>query len=377
MTRSGWMTAVVGVVLVVLGFTLGWPPLALLGAGCLVLSLGALTLVVRRPEIRVERQIEPARVQKDGVAIAFLHASNRGSRSASAAVATQPFGEQVVATVLPRLRRGEQSVRACRLPTDRRGVFAIGPVEITRQDPFGMVSLSQRQAGDDQLLVTPRVVALHPLPTGVTRHIEGPSSDTAPQGTITFHRLREYVQGDDLRLIHWKSTARTGQLMVRHNVDTSQPYTVVVLDVRPSVHSDATFETALDVAASVAVASSVGQAPVQLRGTDGVTVGGPRHRDANDILDHLTLAQPSEVGTLRRTLEGLRRARGGTAAVIVTGRLDPADLPAAAVLRRGFQRVVVISVASAAAHVPPYPGLSLIRTDDLDELARAWALVGR
>jgi hypothetical protein len=125
------------------------------------------------------------------------------------------------------------------------------------------------------------------------------------------------------------------------------------------------------------VASAHGQAPVQLRATDGSVVGGPRHRNANDILDHLTVAGPSDLGSLRRTLEGLRRERGGTAAVIVTGRMDPADLPAAAVLRRSFQRVVVISVATAAAHVPPYPGLSLIRTDDLDEVARAWALIGR
>ena len=72
-----------------------------------------------------------------------------------------------------------------------------------------------------------------PLPTGNTRHLEGPSSDTSPQGNITFHRLRDYVVGDDLRLVHWRSSARTGKLVVKHNVDTSQPYTVVLLDQRP------------------------------------------------------------------------------------------------------------------------------------------------
>ena len=89
---------------------------------------------------------------------------------------------------------------------------------------------------------------------GQTRHLEGPSSDTSPQGNITFHRLRDYVAGDDLRLVHWRSSARAGKLVVKHNVDTSQPYSVVLLDLRPGRYTAESFESAVDVAASVLVA---------------------------------------------------------------------------------------------------------------------------
>src|SRR6185437_9806160 len=104
--------------------------------------------------------------------------------------------------------------------------------------------------GPQQIAVHPRILRLQPLPTGVSRYLEGPSSDSSPQGTVTFHRLREYVVGDDLRTVHWPSTAKVGQLVVRHNVDTAQPYTVVVLDVDPARYSPETFEEAVDTAAS-------------------------------------------------------------------------------------------------------------------------------
>ncbi len=116
-----------------------------------------------------------------------------------------------------------------------------------------------------RIAVHPRLLALHPLPTGISRHLEGPSSDTSPQGTVTFHRLREYVVGDDLRTVHWPSTAHAGKLVVRHNVDTAQPYTVVLADLDPDRYSAETFEEAIDVTASLVMSMSVGKAPVQLR----------------------------------------------------------------------------------------------------------------
>ena len=96
---------------------------------------------------------------------------------------------------------------------------------------------------------------------------------------MAFHRLREYVPGDDLRLVHWRSSARSGRLVVKHNVDTSQPFSVVLLDVRPGGYTAESFESAIDVAASVLVSSAAGKAPVELRLTDATLLGGPRVRD--------------------------------------------------------------------------------------------------
>ena len=374
MTRLGLGAALAGVAFAVVGWTLVWPALVVVGVGSLVLVLVALAYIVRRPHLHIDRQIHPPRVSKGLPAIAFLHFTNTGARTVPTSVAVQPYGALRVETVLPKLLGGQAGMRSYRLPTTRRGIFTIGPVEISRSDPFEFARVTQRHGGSEQIWVYPHIMPFRPLPSGRTRHLEGPSSDTAPEGSITFHRLREYVVGDDLRMIHWKSTARTGRLMVRHNVDTSQPYTVVQLDLRPVRYSEETFEMAVDVTASAVSCAAVGKSPVQLRTTNGTQVGGPRQREPQALLDQLTAVEPDERGSIVSDLSLLRRERGGTALIVVTGRLDATDLPVIAGLRRRFQRVVVVSVAPMGTAVPRFPGVTVVTGEDHDELCAAWNL---
>jgi uncharacterized protein (DUF58 family) len=218
------------------------------------------------------------------------------------------------------------------------------------------------------------VLSFRPLPTGQTRHLEGPSSDTSPQGNITFHRLREYVAGDDLRLVHWRSSARAGKLLVKHNVDTSQPYSVVLFDQRPSLYTEESFEQAVDVVASVLVASAVNKAPVELRLTNGTVIGGPRVRDVSALIDHMTGVRPEAEGSLQPHLLTLRRTRGGTSLVVVTGALDLDDLPNVAALRRRFDRLVVISIDIEPRAPINFPGVRVIVGKDADAVLAAWNL---
>ena len=77
-------------------------------------------------------------------------------------------------------------------------------MEVTRRDTFELFRRTRGHADVERIWVYPRLLGLRALPTGEARTLEGPTSDTAPQGTVTFHRLREYVDGDDLRLVHWR-----------------------------------------------------------------------------------------------------------------------------------------------------------------------------
>jgi uncharacterized protein (DUF58 family) len=194
----------------------------------------------------------------------------------------------------------------------------------------------------------------------------------SPQGTVTFHRLREYVIGDDLRTVHWPSTARLGKLVVRHYVDTAQPFTVVLVDLRPEVYSPETFEEAMDVTASVATSMSTGKAPVQIRTTAGERVGGAGHRDPAGLVDYLTDLAPSSLGSLSAQLVPLRRDRGGSALVVVTGALELESLPAIAALTRRFDHVIVASLVPRPAPAPVYPGVSILVATSADDLAQAW-----
>lgn len=374
MTKAGIATLLGGAVALALGLWLQWTAFDLVGVGLLVLVLIAVLVVMRPSPLAIDRAIQPPRVPKGSPAIAVLTFANRGRRTVGVTVANQPFGGVHVRTVIPRLRRGERGLRTYRLPTRRRGIFDVGPVEVTRRDAFELFRSTRRYGGIERIWVYPRVLALRPLPTGNMRHLEGPSSDTSPQGNITFHRLRDYVVGDDLRLVHWRSSARTGKLVVKHNVDTSQPYSVVLLDLRPGRYTAESFESAVDIAASVLVVSSEHMAPVELRLTDSSVVGGARLRDVTPLIDHLTGVQPAAEGELRTQLLALRRARGGTSLVVVTGVLDRDDLPYVAALRRRFERLVVVSLDTEKDNPAPvrFPGVRVIVARDADEVAAAW-----
>ena len=376
MTRFGLGALLAGCAALVCGLILDWLAFDLLGFGLLTVVVLGFAAVARPSRLVIDREIQPPRVPKGSPAVAFLTFANRGRRAVPVAVATQPFGSQRVRTVIPRLRGGERGTRAYRLPTRQRGIFDVQPVEVTRRDPFEFFRLSRKHGRPERIWVYPRVLRFRTLPAGKLRYLEGPSSETSPQGSITFHRLREYAAGDDLRLVHWRSSAHAGRLLVRHNVDTSQPYSVVVFDQRPSRYTEESFEQAVDVAASVLVACAADKAPIELRLTDGTVIGGPRMRAVTPLIDHLTGVHSNPRGSLQAQLLPMRRARGGTTLVVITGELEPADLPDVAALRRRFDRLVVLSIDPERRVPVTFPGVRVIVGTDADEVRAGWNLQG-
>src|SRR4029450_8403489 len=118
--------------------------------------------------------------------------------------------------------------------------------------------------------------------------------DRVPHGSITFAALREYVVGDDLRHVHWRTSARVGELMVREHVDTSLPRVVLLLDDRAGAHivgaeGEATFESVCEAAASVLVAAFREDIHVEIQLVCGDAAAGG-HVDAGPLLDLLAEA---------------------------------------------------------------------------------------
>jgi uncharacterized protein (DUF58 family) len=364
-------------VLVVLGVLLHWAPAAVLGAGAIALVLLSLAFLFRPQGLTVHRLLVPGRVPKFEEAVVSYRLVNNGTVPVPAQRAEQRLGDEVLRFVLPRLRRGVEVERSFPLPTNRRGVFELAPFETTRQDPFGLVRRTRKFTGSDELWVYPQILPFRPLPAGFNRPAEGPTSDMAPQGSITFHRLREYVVGDDLRLVHWKSTARTGRLMVRHNVDTSQPFATVVVDLRPTQYTEDTFELALDGAASAVIAAIRSNGPVQVRLTDGRRAGDESTTEPQTVLDLLTAAEPYAPGSLEDALLALRRERGGTSLTVVTGAVTQRELAAASRLRRAYYRVIVLSIVEPGDEpvaAMAGSGVTVITASDADELIAGWNL---
>lgn len=373
LTRYGRSVAWFAAVLLVVGWLAGYGPLVMLGFGSLaVLAIAALWLL-SRPRLDAERELRPNRVTEGQPATGYLTVINQSRRRSPAMVVLEHFGETVVPVSVPSLAGNGSHTRPYRLPTERRGVFQVGPLTVSRTDPFQLMRAGQAQRSTETLWVHPAIHEMAPFPNGRTRDLEGPTSGEAPQGGIAFHTLRPYVVGDDLRLIHWKSSARTGDLMVRHNVDTYQPRSLILLDVNQSVYSGDGFEDAVRAAASLVVASIRNKFPVRLRTTTGLVIGAEAGARMDRILDQLAALQVEPDAPLAAISRQLANERGGYSLAVVTGQATAKDLAVVGPLRGRFQNITIGRMGvRGRGSVHELPGAVLINASTSAEFATAW-----
>ncbi|MFB4264813.1 DUF58 domain-containing protein [Nonomuraea sp. GTA35] len=357
LTPLGWGTLAGVVVLYAAGFALSYPEPVVLATGALLALAAALAWTAPRPRLEVRREVTPVKVPRGDAAVAVLSVTNLGRRGLSGLRAQDRIGSSEHTVDLPRLPKGAVRTVSYPLPTDTRGEIPVGPLVLVRADPFGLTRRLREYGRPVTLLVRPRTVALPVPPSGKAHHLEGPASDNAPAGTVTFHTLREYVLGDDLRHVHWRSSARTGTLMVRQFIDASLPTTTVLLDTRGLT------EPAVDAAASAAVAAARAGFPVRVLTGDGPLPD--TKTDPEAVLDRLALVRPGTAGVT----EALRTARGGGSLVLVTG--DPSEAGRIAGARRRFDRVICVYVGPGPAPAGP-PGVTVVPIVSLEELPAAW-----
>lgn len=307
-------------------------------------------------------------------AVGGLMLANRTPRTLLPSEVILPVGAGRGVFQVPRLAPGEEHEEVFAIPTTVRGVLSVGPVSVRRGDPLGLFERAndRRQAVD--LFVHPRTIALDGLSLGHMRDLEGLPAQHLSRDDVSFHALREYQPGDDLRHVHWKSTARVGEVMVRQYEETRRSHFVVGLSTLPDEYREAEeFELAISVAGSVGL-----RALRDSRILDARTQQGPlRSITPRRFLDELSL-----LGHSRARLGGIVALAGGIAAhapdaavvVLVTGsRTDAAEL------RRACSRLPqsVRALAVVADTRVDAPALQRIGEADvvtigaLDQLPRA------
>ena len=182
--------------------------------------------------------------------------------------------------------------------SDVRGKFDVGPMKVRLSDPFGLVELERTFQTRSSLIVTPRVVTLPPIPlSGVWTG----SGDNRPRafasGSAEDVTVREYRRGDDLRRVHWRSSAHAGELMVRREEQPWQSRATLFIDNRRYAHrgtgAASSLEHAVSVAASIAVHLVHRGFSVRLVTAVGEDAGGTWHEHG---------AQSAETGPLLESL---------------------------------------------------------------------------
>jgi uncharacterized protein (DUF58 family) len=343
-THSGTIVLVSGIAMVFVGFAFGYQTFSIAGvAVVLAITLAAFS-TFSVPALDVERVIEPQRVARGNPAHGLVSVKNTRQGRSRACSAVETVGEESVAVDIPSLGPRRSIVVSYDLSTRRRGELVVGPLAIRRQDPLGLFVASRTVGDIATVLVEPKIFTLDPRPSGRVRHIEGPRSDKSTQGTMTFHSLREYTRGDDIRHVHWRSSARTGTLMVRENVDTSLPSTVVVLDTYTYHYNNDRFEDAVDVAASVIAASQARNFPVRFLTTSGTTLlvrAGQRGQELRNLLATVAV---DERGSLQRTTGEVLRGHDHDTIVVIAGSVTAEDLRHVSSMAGRFTTPILVTV---------------------------------
>lgn len=328
-TRAGLLVTVAALVLVVVGRVLGLPELYAIGAslGLLVLICG-LWVSFRDLDIVVSRTVRPHRVHVGNPCTVEVQVRNRSRRGTPVLRVLDPVTDTAGADLLlPPIELRRTATVAYRLPTTRRGIITVGPMTVEVADPFGLTAARTSAAPAVEITVLPRVDEIPPLPRSV-----GPDPDgTTETGSLgrsgeDFAALRPYLVGDDLRRVHWPSSARTGDLLVKQHDVPWQGRVCVILDLRRQAHDADTIERAVSAAASILRTHLRRGDHARLVTTTGVDSGygvGASHLDG--MLEYLAVAARSNAGSLHVALEVVERGASG-AAVLVTGQPTDTDV---------------------------------------------------
>ncbi|SEF51106.1 Uncharacterized conserved protein, DUF58 family, contains vWF domain [Thermomonospora echinospora] len=357
LTTRGRSFVAAGVTAIVCAFALGERDL--LRAGVLVLALPLLSsLVVSRTRYRLAcaRRLDPPRLSVGHEARVDLRLEN---------VSRLPGGLLLVEDrvpytlggrarfVLDRIEPHGSRELSYRVRSDVRGRYQVGPLTVRLADPFGLVELVRSFSLADRLTVTPPLVELPPgrLMGGWTGGGDSLARTVANAGEDDV-APREYRHGDDLRRVHWRATARRGELMVRREERHWQSSGTLFLDTRRHAYAGegpaGSFEQAVSIAASLGVHLS--RAGMGLRFvTDAGQVLSPSAAFEGALLDALAVVHPSTVRSLTPGLAAMGGAAGpgreGEGLVIaVFGVLDAQEAQALAAARRGTSTYVAILV---------------------------------
>lgn len=341
LTARGWALVGAGVAWCAVAFVVGqrdlwWPGLFL----ALLPVASLLLLLPGTARLRVQRRVNPARLGVGGTARVELLLEPGGIALGGVSrvrdLLPEALGEARWYGFAAGLGRWRQSVRY-ELRPHRRGRHAIGPVERSVADGLGLARARFTARGRTEVLVTPRV---EPLSNQRGASGVGQATDTTllrtGLGSADDVLVREYQQGDDVRRIHWRSSAHTGQLMVRREERAWDPSATVVVDNRALAYSsrahDERLEWVVSAAASVSIHLLRDGFDLGLVAADGRVLSPHRLGSGREevVLEHLAELATDPAPSLCEALGASGRGAEGQLLVAVLGRVDAADLDALA-----------------------------------------------
>ncbi len=373
----GWMVLGAGILAWLAGRRYGWVELTVLAIVAAVLLVLSLAFAVGRSAYEVTLDLAHRRVVVGERAVGRIEVRNASRRALLPAEIELPVGAALAGFPVPRLAANEQYEELFAVPTSRRAVIVVGPVRSVRGDPFGIARREVRWTDPVEVFVHPRTVALTGASAGFLKDIEGRPTRILSPSDMSFHALREYVPGDDRRHIHWKTTARTGRLMVRQFEETRRSHLAVALSTNRTDYDDPEeFELAVSVAGSLGLHAIREERDLSVFVPGRALAAGTAAR----LLDDLTRVA---LGSHRQDIATLARALGDDAPDASLAVLLFGSPVTATQLRAAALRLPVEVRGLGIRCVPGEPlgrrtigGLTVLTLGDLRDLPAAIRRVG-
>ena len=258
----GWAVAGMFVLTLALFLCLGWVEMLAFALVCATLLVSSAALSVGNTAFTATLSVSNTRVSVNQTMHAMVTVSNPSTSVTASASGDLPISQSNYGSLewhherfaIPSLGAHQSKQTAIPLTATHRAVVTVGPLSVRKGDPFGLVRREHRLTEQIRVYIHPDIVPLHTLHAGIIRDLEGNPSDDLVNDDLSFFGLREYEYGDDVRNVHWLSTAKTGTLMIRQFEATRRTDSSVSLDVAAFSYASAEeFELAVSVFASIGV----------------------------------------------------------------------------------------------------------------------------
>jgi hypothetical protein len=251
-SATGWLVLLFSLAIGATGLILGWQEFVYVAATLLGGLVFSIAFVFGRAAFAVEIELNPRRVVAGERALGEMTITNMAHRKSSPARFELPVGNGVAEFVIPGLQPTDVHEELFAVPTNKRAVIVAGPAVSVRGDQLGLLRRTVRWTDPVELFVHPVTTRLAPSAAGLVRDLEGEITKKITNNDISFHALREYQQGDDTRYVHWRTSARTGQLMVRQFEETRRSQLTVMHSADRSAYaSEEEFELAVSITGSI------------------------------------------------------------------------------------------------------------------------------
>ncbi|HEX7349956.1 DUF58 domain-containing protein [Brachybacterium sp.] len=374
----GWAVLGAAVACWVIGLTLHVTELNVIAFALSVPLLIAALFVLGRASYKVTLDLQTHRVVVGTRAVGRVEVANPTQRVILPSRIELAVGSATAQFMVPRLAADAAHEELFAVPTKRRAVLVVGPVRSVRDDPLSLMRRQVTWAKEQELFVHPRTARLDDAASGFLRDLEGTPSSDLSSSDIAFHALRDYAPGDDRRHVHWRTTARTGKLMVRQFEETRRSHVVVALDNLAEHYSSADeFELAVSVAASISAQTFREEKELTPFTFDERQSTGTLRQMMDDYTVVEQLKERISFHALGQKAADL--APNASAVMMVVGSHTTArELNSAAnQLPIGVMAVAIRCVDDAEVKRSAIGSLDVVTLGSLDTLARALRAVGR